>query len=195
MSTLYGRELANVIPRGITGHQARTMFGEMTRWLGNAYQTLVEYQNTGSIAVIFPTLAAVKFVVTKDALAAAKQYLDSTNDMLNQYYPQMPASNAKLADLQFKQLQTSVSGASVAVREVDLLFGTPWAEELTRDIVEAAGTISAWIAANTAKVAGNVLGGILGKAWWVLLLGAGGAWIYYHQTAGRLTRRLTKDTP
>jgi hypothetical protein len=192
MNTLYGRELANVIPRGITGHQARTMFSELTRWLANAYQTLTEYQSTGTIGMIFPGLAKVKFYFTGEAVAAAKQYLDSTNAMLQKYFPQMPASTERLPDLQFTQLQTSVSGTSVAVREVDQMFGTPWSAELSNDIVEAAGTVSAWLANKVAKVVGNTLGGILGQTWWILLLGAGGVWVYYRIAGGGLAKRLAE---
>lgn len=193
MSTLYGQELASVIPRGITGYQARAMFGEMTGWLGNAYQTLAEYKSTGAIGIIFPALAAVKYAVTGEAVDAAKRYLDTTNDMLQKYYPQMPESNDKLADLQYKQLQTSVAGTSIAIREVDQMFGTPWSVELTNDIVEASGTVTAWLAANAAKVAGNVAGSIIGKVWWLILLGAGGIWVYHRYTTGRLTRYFTKE--
>jgi len=192
MKTLYGRELASIIPRGVTGYQARSMFGDLTRQLSNAYQTLTEYQSTGAIAVIFPALAAVKFAITKDAVAAAKQYLDSTNAMLQKYYPQMPESAVKLADLQFAQLQTAVSGTSVAVREIDQMFGTPWSTELTNDIITAAGTVSAWIAGNAAKIVGNVAGGILGKAWWLILLGAGGVWIYYRVASGGFVKRIAE---
>ena len=189
---LYGRELANTIPRGITGYQARAMFGTLTRWLANAYQTLAEYKSTGGIAAIFPAAALAKFAFTKEATDAATRYLDSTNAMLQKYYPQMPESNAQLADLQFAQLQTSVISTSIAVREIDQMFGTPWSTELANDIVEAAGTVSAWIASKTAKVVGNVLGGILGKAWWVILLGAGGVWVYYRIAGGGLAKRLAE---
>jgi hypothetical protein len=189
--TLYGRELANTIPRGITGYQARAMFGTLTQWLSNAYQTLAEYKATGGIAVIFPAAAVAKFAFTKEATDAAIRYLDSTNAMLQQYYPQMPESAAQLPDLQYSQLQTSVSGTSVAVHEIDQMFGTPWSTELANDIVAAAGTVSAWIAGNAAKIVGNVAGGILGKAWWVVLLGAGGVWVYY-RVHGGLAKRIAK---
>jgi hypothetical protein len=191
MSVLRGKALAEVIPRRVTGYQARSMFGDLTRSLGNAYQTLAEYQSTGAIGVIVPALAAVKFALTRDAINAAKQYLDSTNDMLKKYYAQMPESNATLTDLQFQQLQASVYGTSIAVSEIDQLFTTPWSAELADDIINAAGTVSAWIAGKTSQVVGDVLGSILGKTWWILLLGAGGVWIYY-RVAGKVTKRLAE---
>lgn len=192
MNALRGRELAEIIPRGITGHQARGMFGDLTRSLGNAYQTLAEYQSTGAIGVIFPALATVKFAITKDAADAAKRYLDGTNEMLKKYYAQMPESNMALTDLQYQQLQTSVSGTSTAVSEIDQMFTTPWSTELADDIIEASGTVSAWIAGKAAKVVGNVAAGIIGKAWWLVLLGAGGVWIYYRIAGGGLTKRLAE---
>jgi hypothetical protein len=187
MSALQGRALAEIIPRKTTGYQARSMFGKMTQALHNAYLTLSEYQSTGSIGIIMPTLALVKFSITADAITAAKQYLDSTNAMLSKYYAQMPVSDAVLTDLQYQQLQTSVSGASVAVNQIDQMFSTPWSAELASDIALAAGTITAQIATTTARVVGSAAGSFLGKTWWLLLLGAGGVSAYF-----LIQRRIAK---
>jgi hypothetical protein len=191
MSALQGRALADIIPRKTTGYQARSMFGKMTQALHQAYQTLAEYQSTGSIAVIMPTLAAVKFAITGDAITAARQYLDSTNTMLAKYYAAMPESNAVLTDLQYQQLQTAVSGASVAVNQVDQMFSTPWSSELASDLAAAAGTITAQIATTAAKVAGSAVGSFVGKTWWLLLLGAGGVSAYF-LIQRRIQRRVVK---
>jgi hypothetical protein len=176
---LYGRALANIIPRSTTGYQARGIFGKLTTSLNNAYRTLDAYNSTGSIAIVMPALAALKFVITKEAVSAAKAYLDSTNTMLQKYYQQMPESHSILTDLQYQQLQTSVSGTSAAVHEIDDMFSTPWGAELAYDLATAAGTVTAWLATTTAKVAGNALGEFFGKAWWVVLLGAGGVGTYF----------------
>jgi hypothetical protein len=154
---LYGKALANQIPDTTTGHQARLMFGAMTSALQGAYQTLASWDSTG---------VAQWTGLDAGAVAAARQYLDGTNDMLGKYFPDMPASDATLTTQQLAELRTAASGSSVAVKEIDELFGTSWLSELVDAIIEACATVSSAIANTVAKVGGSFLGGI----WWVLLL-------------------------
>jgi hypothetical protein len=173
---LYGRALADQIPTTTTGHQAREMFGQMTEALAGAYSTLEAYGDTGVLGAIAPGASFVRDVIDGDAIAAARQYLDSTNDMLQRYFPQMPESDEILSDLQLQQLRTAVSGTSTAVREIDQLFSTSWLNELSDSIVESAGTVSAQIASTVAKVGGSFVGGL----WWLIALGLG-ALVVWHK--------------
>lgn len=159
---LYGKALANTIPATTTGYQARSMFGKMTKQLGNAYATLANYDPSG---------IAQKSGIDAGSVKAARQYLDSTNDMLGKYYAQMPESNEPLTADQLQKLKTSVSGASVAVKTVDDLFGTPFWRELAGDITEAAKTVTKAIASSPFGIgAGVAAAGIIGVG--VLVLAA-----------------------
>ena len=167
---LYGRQLANQVPTSTTGNQARLMFGLMTSALGNAYATLAEYDGTG-----FARWSGLD----AGAVDAARGYLDGTNEMLARYYADMPTSDDVLSEHQLTELRASVSGASVACKEIDDLFSTSWLAELADALIEACGTVSAAIAGTVAKVAGSFLGG----AWWLIAAGVGGwlAWKYYRR--------------
>jgi hypothetical protein len=170
---LYGKALANQIPATVTGHQARTMFGAMTSALQGAYVTLANWDSTG---------IAQATGLDAGAVAAARQYLDSTNEMLQGYYPQMPESNDPLTALQLQQLRTSASGSSVAAKEIDELFGTSWLSELVDAVIEACGTVSSAIASTVAKVTGSFLGGM----WWLIALGLAGL-LAWHKWGHKLT--------
>jgi hypothetical protein len=173
---LYGRALADQVPTTTTGHQAREMFGQMTEALSGAYSTLESYGDTGALGAIVPGASLLREAIDGEAIAAARQYLDSTHDMLQRYFHQMPVSNEVLSDLQLQQLRTSVSGTSTAVREIDQLFATTWLNELSDSIVESAGTVSAQIASTVAKVGGSFIGGM----WWLIALGLG-ALVVWHK--------------
>lgn len=170
---LYGKALASQVPTSTTGHQARLMYGAMTAALGNAYATLAEY-DTGGIAEWSGLDAG--------AVAAARGYLDSTNEMLGRYYANVPPSDAVLTAQELAELRASVSTSSVACKTIDDLFSTSWLAELADSVVAAAGTVSATVAGAVAKVAGSFLGGI----WWMLALAAGG-WLLWRYR-GRILR-------
>jgi hypothetical protein len=172
---LYGRQLADQVPETTTGHRARVMFGAMTEALAGAYGTLESYQSTGALGVMVPGISLLREAVDGDAVAAARQYLDSTNGLLQTYFPLMPASDDVLPELQLQQLRTAVSTSSVAVREIDILFSTTWLDELADSIIEACGTVSAQIAGTVAKLGGTFVGGM----WWLIALGLAGLWAWH----------------
>lgn len=161
MSQLYGKQLANQIPATTTGNQARLAFGAMTENLHGAYQTLADYtdaQATGSHEV-----ATFRAVVDADAIAAARQYLDSTNDMLGRYFPDMPATDEALSAQQLAELKAAASICSVACMTIDDLFQTSWLASLVDAVIEATATVVGKVANAVSKVAGSFLGG----TWWI----------------------------
>ena len=126
---LTGKALANTIPDTTTGYQARSMFGNMTKALSNAYVTLQNYDPSGFAAATKLDAGSIK---------AARDYLDSTNKTLAKYYPKMPESNNALTAEQLKQLKLCVSTASTAAKTVDDMFSTSWFSELATEIQGAA---------------------------------------------------------
>jgi hypothetical protein len=166
MGALVGKALAKQIPDNATGNQARLMFGLLTRSLASAYGTLAEYDSSGIAQATGLDAGSVR---------AAREYLDSTNSMLGDYFPDMPTSDQVLTAQQLAELRTAVSGASVAAQQIDQLFGTSWLEELADAIIEAAGTISAKVAAATAKVLGSTIGAL----WWLIVLGLAGLYAWH----------------
>jgi hypothetical protein len=163
---LYGKALAKQIPDATTGHQARLMFGLMASALGGAYVTLGNWDSTG---------LAQATGLDAGAVAAARQYLDSTNGMLTEYYDMMPESDEQLTADQLTRLRVAASTSSVAVREIDLLFGSSWLAELVDALIEACGTVSAAIANTVAKAAGSFIGGF----WWAIVIGLGALWAWH----------------
>lgn len=163
---LYGKALANQVPRSVTENQARVMYGAMTDSLRNAYGELEQYDTTG---------IAQASGLDAGAVASARQYLDSTNDMLSKYYAHLTESDDQVSDQQYAELQASVSTSSVAVKTIDDLFNTSWGSELSDSIVSAAGTVSAAIANGVSKVAGSFLGGM----WYLIVLGLAGLWAWH----------------
>jgi hypothetical protein len=167
---LFGKQLANQVPDTTTGNQARAMFGAMADSLSNAYATLNSYQWDSRLQAMVltaaATVAAPIYGLTPDTVAPAKEYLDSTNTMIQGYYANTFEDDATLTTDLLQQLRTSVSATSAAVKTVDDLYSTSWASELADNIVEAAGTVSAKIANAVAKVAGSFLGGM----WWLIAI-------------------------
>ena len=166
---LTGKQLAAQVPDSTTGNQARTMFGDMAAAAQGAYATLASYDAGDFAGLDF------------GSVQAAREYLDSTETMIQGYYSQMPADDNPLAALQLQQLKTSVSGCSVAVQTIDDLFSTSWAADLADSIVTAAGTVSSAIANTVAKVAGSFLGGM----WWLIAIGIGGYLLYLRIKKGK----------
>lgn len=140
-AVLTGKALANTIPKTVTGHQARSMFGDMTKAIQGAYVTLQNYDSSG---------IAQTTKIDAGSIKAARQYLDSTNTMLGKYFPNMPASNDPLTAKQLEQLKLCVSSSSTAVKTVDDMFSTTWGAELFGEIQKAAQGI--------VKKAGDVVG-------------------------------------
>jgi hypothetical protein len=163
---LYGKALARQIPDNVTGHQARRMFGLMTSALGNAYATLASYDGLGIASATGLDAGAVE---------AARQYLDTANGILQDYFPHMPESDELLTAQQLAELRASASTSSVAAKEVDELFLTSWLDELVDSLIEAIGTVGAKVGAAVAKVAGSFIGGW----WWAIALGLGGLWAWH----------------
>lgn len=128
-AVLTGKALANTIPTKVTGYQARSMFGDMTKAISGAYVTLQNYD---------PSKIAQSTKLDAGSVKAARQYLDSTNAMLTKYYPNMPESAEPLTAEQLKQLKLCVSSASTAAKTVDDLFNTTWTAELFAEIQKAA---------------------------------------------------------
>jgi hypothetical protein len=166
---LVGKQLAAQIPDATTGNQARTMFGAMATALSNAYATLDSYQHDSRVQATIGTAlftpVALVYGATPDAIGPAREYLDSTNDMIQGYYGNTFEDDAQLTPDLLEQLRTSVSGTSVAVQTIDDLFGTSWASELGDSVVSACGTVSAAIANTVAKMAGSFIGGM----WWIAI--------------------------
>lgn len=163
---LYGKDLAKQVPRSLTQNEARAMYGDMTAALRNAYGQLEQYDTTG---------IGEATGLDAGSVAAARQYLDSTNEMLSKYYGHLAESEDLISDQQHRELQTSVSTSSVAVKTIDDLFNTSWGSELSDSIVTAAGTVSATIASGVSKVAGSFLGGM----WWLIAAGLAGLWAWH----------------
>ena len=173
MSQLYGKDLSKQVPASTTGNQARLMFGAMTSALAGAYSTLADY-DTGGVAQWTGLDAG--------SVQTARDYLDSTNTMLQGYYADMPTADSAISAHQLQELQTSVSTSSVAVKTIDDLFGTGWLSELCDSIVAAAGTVSAAIANTVSKVAGSFIGG----TWWLILLIVAGLVVWSRYKRGKL---------
>jgi hypothetical protein len=170
---LIGKQLAKQIPDTTTGNTARIMFGAMTSALSGAYDTLASY-DLGGIAQATGLDAG--------SVQAAHDYLDSTNQMLQGYYVDMPATDDPLGAHQLDELKTAVSTSSVAVSTVDDLFGTSWLAELSDSIVAAANTVSAAVANTISKVAGSFIGG----TWWIIALGLGGLYLWHKYGGSKL---------
>lgn len=165
---LYGKALAATIPAETTGYGARKMFGEMAQALKNAYGTLQTYD---------PNAVAQRSGLDAGSVKAAREYLDSTNDMLAKYYKQMPESSAKLTADQLNKLKVAASTSSVAVKTVNDLFGTTWAMELTKEIAKAAVEVPKTVLHGAAEAVGLdktsaaiAVGGIVGVAVLVLAI-------------------------
>jgi len=176
---LYGKELANTIPATITGNQARSLFGNLTVSLHNAYNTLASYDSTGTARVTGLDAGSVK---------AARDYLDSTNDMLGKYYPQMPANNSPLPATQLAQLRTAVSTTSVAVKTIDDLFNTSWLSEIAISIVQAVPQVISKVSEGTS----SVLWAFFKNTWWIFVGAAvvvGGV-VYAASSASRSVERV-----
>lgn len=154
---LVGKALANQIPSTVTGNQARLAFGAMTTSLSSAYGTLADWDSTG---------IAQATGLDAGAVAAGRQYLDSTNAMLAKYFSDMPESDSPLNDQQLLELKTSVSGCSVAVDQIDQLFRTSWLSELCDAIIEACATVTGKVANAVSKVAGSFIAG----TWWIWVI-------------------------
>jgi hypothetical protein len=160
---LYGKALANQIPSSVTGNQARLGFGAMTSALQGAYQTLASY-DLGGIGEWSGLDAG--------SVAAARQYLDSTNEMLQGYFADMPISDAPLSEHQLQEFKTSASTSSVAVKTIDDLFSTSWLGDLCDALIAAIGTVTSAVANAVSKVAGSFIGG----TWWIWILVGLGMW-------------------
>lgn len=150
---LYGKALANTLPSTTTGNQARTMFGRMTAALSKAYNTLQNYDPSG---------IAQATKLDAGSIQAAREYLDSTNAMLQKYYPSMPVSDQPLTSDQLAKLKTAVSTSSVAVKTVDDLFGTPWFRELAGEIAQATKTVIEKVNTSVGFSAGMIAAGAIG---------------------------------
>ena len=172
---LYGKQLAKQISDSTTGNQARRMFGAMADALANAYATLDSYKWDSALqAMVVPGGAAI-YGLTPDAVTPAREYLDSTNAMIEGYYGNMFEDDAELTSALLDQLRTSVSVSSTAVKTVDDLYGTSMLSDLCDSIVDAAGTVVAKVANGVSKLAGSFIGG----TWWIWALIGAGAFVWY----------------
>lgn len=174
---LYGQALANTISAATTGNQARLMFGALTAALHDAYGKLDEYDSFGIARFTGIDAGSVK---------AARGYLDSTNSLLGQYYPQMSVSDTALPAQQLARLRLSVSSASTAVKTVDDLFSTSFLSELTGSIYQAAKSL----ATGAGSGLSDLLGAFLKQTWWIFL-GAGVVLI----GAAAVKRQVTREFP
>lgn len=157
MSQLYGKALANQIPDGTNGHQARVAIGAMTATLAAAYDKLAEYDGTG-----FASATGID----AGSVAAARQYLDGANEALAKYFPQMPASDDKLSAELLTKLRVCVSVASTAAQYIDENFSTSFLGELADAVIAACATVAGEVANAVSKVAGSFIGG----TWWIWAL-------------------------
>lgn len=185
---LYGKALAETVPATTTGHQARAIFGQLASTVHSAYETLASYDSTG---------VARATGLDAGSVAAAKQYLDSTNDMLAKYYPQMPASTAPLAAQQLAQLRTAVSTTSVAVKTIDDLFSTSWLSEVGTSIAQAAPQVVGKVGEGIS----SVLFAFLKETWWIFagagVVLVGGAYAYSKLSAvpAQVARKIRTLAP
>jgi hypothetical protein len=157
----YGKALSAKIPASTTGYQARAMFGQMTGWLSKAYATLKNYDPSGIAAASRIDAGSIK---------AAREYLDSTNQMLAKYYAQMPATNDALTADQLNKLKVAVSTSSVAVKTVDDLFGTSFWKELGTEIVQAGKEIVSKVNTGIGFSAGMIAAGAVGVGFLILAI-------------------------
>jgi hypothetical protein len=158
---LCGKDLARQVPKEISGHDARRMYGALTASLHQAYAVLDAWNEGRALVGVVVHVAAID----AGAVQAARGYLDTTNDMLGAYYGHVIPTDEAIPEQQLVELRASVSTSSVAVRTIDDLFGTSYLAELVAEIVDACGTVSAKAAAAAAKVLGSTLGAL----WWVVV--------------------------
>jgi len=157
MAQLYGKALANQIPDSTTGNQARLAFGAMTKALSGAYGTLDGYDSTG---------LAEGLGLDAGSITTARQYLDSSNVRLGEYFPQYPATDALLPSDLLTKFRMCVSTTSVAVQYIDENFSTSFLAELADEVIAACATVTGKVANAVSKVAGSFIGG----TWWIWVL-------------------------
>lgn len=175
MAQLYGKALANQIPDGTNGNQARMAIGAMTNVLAEAYAKLAEYDGTG-----FASWSGLD----AGSVQAARQYLDGANDALQKYFPQMPVSDDKLSAELVTKLRVAVSVSSTAAQYIDENFSTSFLAEMADAVIEACANVAGKVANAVSKVAGSFVGG----TWWIWALLAVGlvfATKYKRATAGK----------
>lgn len=158
MAQLYGKALANQIPDSTTGNQARLAFGAMTTALNGAYAKLAEYDVTG---------IGEGLGIDAGSLSQARQYLDTTNVRLGEYFPKFQANDEPLSSELLAQFKMCVSTTSVAVKYVDDNFSTSFLSELADAVIDACATVVGRVANTVSKVAGSFIGG----TWWIWLCG------------------------
>jgi hypothetical protein len=158
------------------------MFGAMAKAISDAYATLAAYHwDSGLQAMVIPGGALI-YGLTPDTVTPAKEYLDSTNTMIQGYYANTYEDDATLTPALLDQLRASVSVTSVAVKTIDDLYGTSWLSELCDSIVAAAGTVAAAVANTVGKIAGS----FIGEFWWEIALGVAGLVLISRFKSGKL---------
>ena len=198
---LIGKQLSKQIPASTTGNQAIAIFGILQASLESATQTLDAHNDpsnatkaiarTSLFGGLWTSLDTL-FIGASDggSVAAAQDYLNSTASMLSTYLADMPQSDAQLSEHQLDELRAAVSMTSVCVFQIDSLFSTSWASDLSDSIVEAIKSIPAAVASAVASVAGIVgkgMGSFIGGTWYIWVALGVGAYFYFRHKVRQVT--------
>jgi hypothetical protein len=188
---LIGKALSKQIPASTTGNQALALVQICQQALTDAGGTL-DAVNAPSLA---SSTASASFFgglwTSVDALftgasdggsvAAAGDYLTSTRGIVQSYAGNFAGDDLPISSDALDQLRTIVSTTSVCAYQIDNLFSTTWADDLSAAVVDAIEAIPATVAAAVSSVAGIVskgLGSAIGGTWWLWLALGIGAYLY-----------------
>jgi hypothetical protein len=188
---LIGKQLGKQVSASTTGEQARQIFALLAASLSSASQTLDAHNAPGAIGTgiasaslfggLFTSIDEL-FTGASDggSVQAAQDYLNSTASLLSTYLADMP-DTGPLSEHQLEELRVAVSTTSVCVYQIDSLFSTGWAQELSDSIVETVNAIPAFVASTVAGAVGIVgrgLGSFIGGTWWIWCLAVVGLVLY-----------------